>query len=204
MPVLANSRHERFAQAIAIGKPRIEAHAEAGFKPDDGNASKLAARPEVQARIQEITGKAAENAGLKAEQVIGELQKLAFANMMDFIQIGPDGLPYTDFSKLSREQAAAIAEIIVETTPAAIGDAGEIVRPEVNKVRFKLADKRGPLTDLGKYLDLFVAHHQHEHTGKVELSSARERSASRIARLSARRPTGSGAARSKRGRGRKT
>lgn len=59
MPLLKNARHECFAQAIAKGATATDAYVTAGYKRGDGNASKLASRLEVQARIHEIIGLAA-------------------------------------------------------------------------------------------------------------------------------------------------
>lgn len=56
MPVLTNPRHERFAQLKAAGMSATEAYEKAGFQPNDGNACKLANRPEILDRIKEITG----------------------------------------------------------------------------------------------------------------------------------------------------
>src|SRR6476660_1939283 len=41
MPALANSRHEAFAQALARGLSISAAYAEAGYKPNRGNAHTL-------------------------------------------------------------------------------------------------------------------------------------------------------------------
>jgi phage terminase small subunit len=41
MGTLANQRHERFAQALAQGKSATEAYALAGYKANDGNASRM-------------------------------------------------------------------------------------------------------------------------------------------------------------------
>lgn len=81
MGVLSNTRHERFAQALAIGKTNIEAHEIAGFKPNDGNASKLANRPEVQVRIKEITGNAARRAEVTLESLIQEADQARIGAM---------------------------------------------------------------------------------------------------------------------------
>jgi len=83
--------------------------------------------------------------------------KLGFSNMLDYIRINAtDGLPYFDFSKLTRDQAAAIQEIHVETGTAYEYDGkGERIAVPVRKVRFKLADKRGALIDMGKHLGMF-------------------------------------------------
>ncbi len=37
MPVLKNSRHERFAQNVAKGMSATEAYEKAGYKPNDGS-----------------------------------------------------------------------------------------------------------------------------------------------------------------------
>lgn len=83
MPVLKNARHERFAQALASGKTLVDAHEQAGFKPNDGNASKLGAHPEVQARVKEITGRVASKVEITLESLIVEadaIQKAASAD----------------------------------------------------------------------------------------------------------------------------
>jgi hypothetical protein len=49
--------------------------------------------------------------------VLAELSLVAFANIGDFIQIAPNGSPCHDFSKLTREQAAAIQELVVKSRP---------------------------------------------------------------------------------------
>lgn len=55
MPVLANTKHELFARALAEGKGSLEAYVSVGYKPDPANASNLAHKSHIQARIQEIT-----------------------------------------------------------------------------------------------------------------------------------------------------
>ncbi len=53
MPAL-KPRQERFAQAIAAGKPPIEAYRLAGYKPDAGNASHLQADHKISQRITDL------------------------------------------------------------------------------------------------------------------------------------------------------
>ena len=62
MGPLANQRHERFAQALAEGKTAAEAYVLAGYKANDGNASRLKGNERISARVQEIVGRAAERA----------------------------------------------------------------------------------------------------------------------------------------------
>jgi phage terminase small subunit len=46
--------------------------------------------------------------------VVGELRKIAFANMADYMKSTPEGDPYLDFSALSRGQTATLSEVTVE------------------------------------------------------------------------------------------
>ncbi|MBX9840896.1 MAG: terminase small subunit [Xanthobacteraceae bacterium] len=85
---------------------------------------------------------------LTPESVLGELMRLGFANMHDYLRF-KGGTPRVDLSRLTRDQACAIAEVNVTTRQERGKDA------EVTQVRFKLADKRQPLVELGKHLGLF-------------------------------------------------
>jgi hypothetical protein len=60
MPVLENPRQEKFAQFLAMGKTRIEAHEMAGYTPNSGNATTLARQPHIKARLAELQGNVAE------------------------------------------------------------------------------------------------------------------------------------------------
>lgn len=167
MPVLDNAKHELFAQELAKGRTATEAYAAAGYRGDRTAASRLSTNVNIQARVREILDAAAARTGVTVEAILAELAKLGFSNMLDYLRIGPDGLPYADFSKLTRDQATAIAEVHVETVPSVRGEDGEEVRPEVKKVRFKLADKRSALVDLGKHLGMFKE--RIEHSGAVNI-----------------------------------
>jgi phage terminase small subunit len=70
MGPLANQRHERFAQALAEGKTATEAYALAGYKANDGNASRMKGNERIWARVQEIVGRAAERAEVSLERVL--------------------------------------------------------------------------------------------------------------------------------------
>jgi phage terminase small subunit len=47
--------------------------------------------------------------------VVGELRKIAFANMADYVRAQASGDSYLDFSMLTRDQAAALQEVTVDT-----------------------------------------------------------------------------------------
>jgi phage terminase small subunit len=117
MTILSNSRHEAFARAILQGKSGRAAYIAAGYKAAgaEANASRLIRNDKVSTRIAELKGKAAEGAVATAREVLEQLTKIGFANMQDYMRVGPDGDPVLDFANLSRDQAAALQEVTVES-----------------------------------------------------------------------------------------
>ena len=165
MGPLKNNRHERFAHAVLDGQSATAAYRSAGYKCSshaaETAASRLLKNVEVAARIVELKAKAAEAVTLTAANVLSELRKLAFANVLDYITIGGDGQPRTDFSAMTRDQAAAVGEITVESRTEQREDAEPAV---IVKTKFKLCDKRAALVDLGRHFGLFPT--RTELTGK--------------------------------------
>lgn len=173
MPILKNQRHEKFAQGLAQGKTMGEAYQDAGYGGSLSVAaacgSRLLKNAKISARVDElkalIVNRVIEKTAITPAMVIQELALLGFSNMADFVRIGPDGDPYTDFTGLDREKAAAIGEITVEDFKDGRGDDARDVR----RVKFKLLDKRAALVDIGKHLGMFKE--RVEHSGTVTLES---------------------------------
>ncbi len=80
MPVLPNPRHEAFAQARARGARLEIAYEDAGFAAGQGHASRLAAQPEIAARIAEIREEQIELQAASPQAVIAALLKVARAH----------------------------------------------------------------------------------------------------------------------------
>lgn len=135
-------------------------------------AAELLARDDIKAALADVDADNHEHAGITEKRIIDELAKLGFANMADYMRVGADGDPYLDFSRLSRDQAAALVEVTVEDFKEGRGKDARDVR----RVKFKLADKKGALVDLGKHLGMFKE--RVEHTGKdggpIELRKVHE------------------------------
>ncbi len=110
--------------------------------------------------IQKALAERAKRTQITADRVLQELAKIGFANMADYMRVGPYGDPILDFSALTRDQAAALVEVTVEDF---VDGRGEDAR-DVRRVKFKLADKRAALVDIGKHLGMFVE--RKEVTGK--------------------------------------
>lgn len=123
--------------------------------------------------MAEILRKAAASVEVTEARVIAEIAKIGFANMLDYIVVDTDGYAVVDLSKLTRDQAAAIQEVTVDTYAERDGEDVH----QVKKIKFKLGDKKGNLELLGRYLSLWKD--RFEHTGKnggpVELVHTVER-----------------------------
>lgn len=167
MPALKNPKHEKFVQSVAKGMSGAQAYISAGYEanPNSANvaATRLLKQPSVAARLQELldrrdqieveaTKKAMEKLSITKESVLAELAKIGFANMMDYIRTNDQGDAYVDLSALTREQAAAIQEIVVDEYTEGRGEDAR----NVKRTRFKLADKKAALVDIGKHLGMFI------------------------------------------------
>jgi phage terminase small subunit len=128
------------------------------------SADKLLKHPEI-ARILAVAAEKAQKAIARVideyevteERVTRELALIAFANMGDYMKPGADGDPVLDFSSLTREQMAALTEVTVESYM----EGGKKNPREVKRVKFKLADKRAALVDLGRKLKMFTDRTEH-------------------------------------------
>lgn len=95
MPILANARHERFAQELARGRSCTEAYKEAGYDCEGSSAwssaSRLSRNVEVSARVRELQQLGADKAVLTEEWVISRLMQNAERAMQAEPVIGGDG-----------------------------------------------------------------------------------------------------------------
>jgi phage terminase small subunit len=180
MPALKNPRHEAFAQAYVRGDTAgnaTQSYRAAYGRPNRKAASDLLRRPDISGRIGELqaqvgalqaqaTTKALERYEVTAERIIGELTRMGFANMLDYIRVTETGDAVVDLSALDRDKATAISEVVVDVVQDGKGEGADTVK----RVRFKLADKRAALVDLGKRLGMFVdrKHVTLEHGDKTD------------------------------------
>jgi phage terminase small subunit len=74
MPVLKNSRHEKFVQLLFEGEPAVRAYELAGYKPHQGNSSRLRWFEMVQGRLAELQAAAAKRSEITVESLMAELE----------------------------------------------------------------------------------------------------------------------------------
>ena len=153
MPKLT-AKQERFVAEYLVDLNATQAAIRAGYSKRTARSQgqRLLTNVDIAKAINAAVARRSERTEIEADAVIRELAKIGFANMLDYITIGKDGDPYVDLSKLTREQAAAIGEVTVEDFTDGRGEGARDVR----RVKFKLADKRGALVDLGRHFGLFT------------------------------------------------
>lgn len=163
MPALKDQRKEKFAQNLAKGMSLADAREKAGYSHNRAEGWKASRRDDIARRVAELTGlaaqreaaalaRAADRYQVTTDRVVAELARIAFANTLDYWRVDRNGNPELDLSKITRDQGAAISEVIVDTYM----DGRSTDAREVKRVRIKLADKRAALVDLGRHLGLFV------------------------------------------------
>lgn len=160
MPSALNPKQARFIAEYLVDLNATKAAVRAGYSAKTAKqiGSRLLTNVAIAAEIASQQSALAEKHGVTVDSIIAELAKLGFANMADYMKCSPGGDPYLDFSALTRAQAAALVEVTVEDYTEGRGEESR----EVKRVKFKLADKRASLVDLGRHLGMFKE--------KVELS----------------------------------
>lgn len=118
MPVLKDTRHERFAQALAKGMTADEAYVSAGYKRNRGNAARLKASESIRARVAELTNKASEKASLSKAWIIERL--------MQNVDQALGRIP-TKIKKIDKETGAAVEFEIIDIDRTAANKALELL-----------------------------------------------------------------------------
>ena len=187
MAVLRNPKWEAFAQAMANGESAEKAYVSAGFQPSRPNAWRLQQNKQIRKRVQEIaerrevieakaTERAIERLALTKETLARELAALGFSNMDDYTRMQGD-LRVLDFTRVGREQMAAVSEFVVDYhEPRTDEQTGEsdggsrsmtLLAPRpIKRVRLKLYDKRAALMDIAKLFGWVI--HKTEDVSRLE------------------------------------
>jgi hypothetical protein len=113
MPVLQNAKHEAFAQALAKGKSATEAYTAAGYKGDRTAASRLSTNVNVQARVIELQGRAAERTVITVSSITDRLLKIAEKG-----EVASDA-PLLSVARAALMDAAKLNGLVVEKSLSA-------------------------------------------------------------------------------------
>lgn len=151
-----NARERRFVEEYLVDLNGKQAAIRSGLSKKTAThaASRLLAKPSVRRAV----GKLFDSIGISSIRILEEQARIAFANVVDYVQIvedknGDQSVVITPTDQLSREQLAAVSEIS-ET----VNEAGFRV------IKVKFCDKQAALAFLGKVARLGVE--RVEVTGK--------------------------------------
>ena len=171
MPVLSNSKHERFAQAVAQGRGASEAYVIAGYEAHGSNASRLSQNERVRARIEEILSEGAAKAGVTVERIVNELAKIGFSDIRKAVKWqgeliqeteNPDGGEVLVIRNIVSNHVQLISsDEVDDDTAAAISE----VAQTKEGLRVKMHSKLDALDKLGKHLGMFKDKVEHSGPG---------------------------------------
>jgi phage terminase small subunit len=89
--------------------------------------------------------------GISADRVVLVLEKLAFSNISDFIEVHANGSVDIDLLRATPDRAAAIHDVVVRRSAQGSGNEGGSVK----LTRIKLCDKVKALDLLARHLGMF-------------------------------------------------
>ncbi len=107
-------------------------------------AFKLLTNANIQTYLSKEIQCAFKRAEISQDAVLGELKKIGFSNMAEYVKWGPNGVTVKDSKNLLLEQTACVSEVSETTTK------------EGGSIKFKLHSKEKALEHLGRYLKLFT------------------------------------------------
>jgi phage terminase small subunit len=138
-----NDRQRLFVKEYLADPNAAEAARRAGYTLRNARAvaSRLLRKPEIAALVAKGTEQRAEKKRVTADRVIEELGRMAFADIRNFIDWGPEGVKLRDKSALDSDDAAAIADVEAKGANGQIG-------------RLKLYDKLAALNALARHLGM--------------------------------------------------
>ena len=144
-------KQQRFVEEYLVDLNATQAAIRAGYSQRSGG--KIGHQLLEKTRLQQAILKAMERRSKRIEvtqdRVLLELGRIAFADMGDFAEWGPDGVTVKSDKDLNADQRAAIAEV------------SETKAGKNQTIRFKLHDKKGALDALAKHLGMFIDRHEH-------------------------------------------
>ncbi len=140
MAELSNRKHEAIAREVGLfGTDLFQAYCAQGYAAHPGNAARLARDPAFDARVRELSAvamnKAAELAGVDRARALAEQARIAYSNILDFLEVKEGKLQVMALDAIPRDKAAAIREIGYDSN---------------GNIRIKLHDKVTALASLLK------------------------------------------------------
>jgi phage terminase small subunit len=139
-------RQKRFVEEYMVDLNATAAAVRAGYKHQDRSFNKLLRHAQVRAAVDEALAQKRRAAGVEAADVVAELSRIAFANLLDFVSFDDKGTPQIDLESVTRDAGAAIQRLTIDY------HAGPEGERKVRRIRIGLADKNAALRQLTDHL----------------------------------------------------
>jgi len=148
---------------IASGFKGKDAALEAGYKARWAAvaSSRLLALDRVQLAIASLLSIQSAKYARQADAVLQELDKDAFSNMANYIDLDQNGAPYVNLANCTKDQFGRIKKVsseVIEREPTKVDkETGEVVRPGflVRKTTLELKDSQKAAELLGRHFKLW-------------------------------------------------
>lgn len=151
-------KQEEFCKQYLLDLNGKQAAIRAGYsaKTADVIAGQLLRKTSVKAQIDRLMAKRGQRVEVKADQVVRELCRIAFADIRKAVTWDASGVSVMPSDLIDEETGAAIAE----------------VSQTQHGVRVKMHSKTEALAKLAQHLGMLID--RKEHTGKISLEVAEE------------------------------
>lgn len=148
VPKTLTAKEQRFVEEYCVDLNATQAAIRSGYSRRSAAeiASENLRKPQIAKAVADYKAALAARACRTRADIERELEKMGFANLLDYFHIDASGQPHIDLSAVTRDQAAAVTEITVDDY---VDGRGEDAR-DVKRVRIKMADRRASLMDLAK------------------------------------------------------
>lgn len=149
---MLTGKKKRFIDEYLVDLNATKAAQRAGYSKDTAYSQgpRLLHDPEVAAALREAQEERAKRVSASADRIVAELMAVAHSNIMQVLDIQPDGSFVVDLSRLTPEQAAAISEVTAEEYVEGGGEDAKLVK----RVKVKLWDKMGGIKQLREHMGL--------------------------------------------------
>src|SRR3954462_13722353 len=144
-------RQSAFVKEYLIDLNGAAAAVRAGYSPNAAKeqAARLLTHANVKAAIAAATAERSERTRLKADSVIEELRRIAFANISDYVAWNHEKVVFLNSQKMTPESLSAVAQVSYDRNGG---------------VQVRLHDKIAALDKLMKHLGKYVPE-RHEISG---------------------------------------
>ncbi len=150
-------KQERFVEEYPKDSNATQAAIRAGYSPRtaDSQASRLLTHVKVRERVQKLMKSRSKRTEITADDVFKELSKMGFGNVANL---------YDDKGKLlhPKDMPRDVSATITEVTEERIGGGGKDDDSFMVRRKYKVADKRASLVDMGRHLKMFTDKVEHD------------------------------------------